>query len=304
MKTLILHLLLGHIVGIIGGDVSETLFEIGPVEYEEPEKYSKNPYYFNFGSKHTICPTNATCLDGKFNFLCAPEPMKISKQCKRFLPIRNTHRSTLKMVHVHNGLRNKVARSYKVSNMNLVYWNIHLQNMAEQYLHLCRPYQDTCRIIGTDGYEVGQNWLYVRRHRAAILNEWEGRTVRHWVMDLFSTFHFRHAVNDSREQPDHVRFLVQVMMPRLEFIGCGAAIMFKGFFIVCYYFPPAKGKLSSQLTYLLPNETCVCPEERHLCSSLFTSLCGIDIHKSATIIELSGLNVFLAIFLLLVCFVS
>lgn len=248
-----------------------------------------NPYYFDFSSKRTLCPKNASCVDGNVNFLCRKDPMTPSTACTRFLLIKSSHNSRLKMVHVHNGLRNQLAGRYRISHMNLVYWNIHLQQMAEQYLHMCRPYSDTCRIIGETGYEVGHNSVYVERHHVAVLYEWEGRTVRHWVMQLLSTL-------PTKQMKANRKALGQVMMPKLEFIGCAAAIMFKGLFVVCYYYPPIKKKLSEQLTFLKSNESCVCPINRRLCSKLFSRLCGKDIESSATTIEFHAIHILLIIY--------
>ncbi|EDW04134.1 GH11630 [Drosophila grimshawi] len=276
MKIIILQLLLSHItLGLaeLFEDVNEN--DIG------------NPYYHNFGSKLTICPEHANCLDGKFNFLCAKDPTKVSMNCKRYVPIAMDRRSRSKMVHMHNGLRNKLAYDMRLSKMNMIYWNTRLQLMAEQYLNLCRPYRDTCLIVGYGGFQVGQNSLYVpRRHE--VLNEWQGRTVRQWYLELGSTI-FNAQQLTEEQLKGKMGNLTQLILPRLEFVGCGAAIMFDGFFIVCYYYPPVNSSLKSELTFLKGSETCVCPMNRLMCSRHFNSLCGIDIESGNAIrIELNA----------------
>lgn len=290
MKPLTLQILFIYVARIVGSIIKNAE---EPDDMEDKRVHS-NPYYFDFSSKNTLCPMNVSCVDGGKNFLCRKDPMTPSNNCTRFLLIKSTLRSRLKMVHVHNGLRNNLAKRYRIANMNLIYWNIHLQHMAEQYLHMCRPYPDTCRIIGEKGFEVGHNSIYVERHHAAVLFEWEGRTVRHWVMKLLSTLPTKQMKSD--ENKEHTKTLAQVMMPKLEFIGCAGAIMFNGIFVVCYYYPPVKKKLSAQLTFLKHNQTCVCPKNRLICSLLFNMLCGKDIESSATTIELNALNILLIIY--------
>ncbi|TDG40207.1 hypothetical protein AWZ03_013371 [Drosophila navojoa] len=293
MKPLTLQILLIYVAQIFGS-ILKTPHDSDTDDTDDIEDSREDPYYFHFSSTRTLCPKHMSCMDGKTNFLCRKDPMTPSSECTRFLMIKSTLRSRLKMVHAHNGLRNTIARRYRIANMNLVYWNIHLQQMAEQYLHMCRPYSDTCRIIGENGYEVGHNSVYVERHHVALLYEWEGRAVRHWVMEMLSILPTKQATNDQNKE--HWQTLVQVMLPKLEFIGCAGAIMFKGLFVVCYYYPPAKKRLSEQLTFLKRNETCVCPNNRLVCSKLFNRLCGKDIESSATTIEFSALNIILIMY--------
>ncbi|XP_033150826.1 venom allergen 5-like [Drosophila busckii] len=248
---------------------------------------TNNPYYTNFGSDSTICPEDGQCLDGTFNFLCADDSMKQSPDCKRFVPIPVSLRTVSRMVNVHNGLRNKMAHGLRLSNMNLVYWNIHLQRMAEAYLYLCRPYKDTCLVIGYSGIAVGQNTIYVPKRKMEVLKEWEGRAVRHWYLELGSSISSPDELMGQKDWAKLENF-TQLFWPKLQFIGCGAAIMFDGFFVVCYYYPSAQNESITQaFTYLGPNEICVCPEERVMCSLLFTSLCGIDLEFYNGIGEIS-----------------
>ncbi|KAL7739769.1 hypothetical protein ACLKA6_015009 [Drosophila palustris] len=235
-----------------------------------------NPYYNNFGSKSTICPVNATCLDGTFNFLCKENPMAMSEKCKRFVPMPVTMQSRARMVNVHNGLRNKLAYENRLANMNLVYWNVQLQAMAERYLRLCRPYRDTCLVVGYDATVVGHNTLFVPKRHLKVLVEWEGRTVRHWFLKLGSeTVTLQDVIDDEFKEQ---KTISQLIWPSLEFIGCSAATMFDGFFIVCYYYPPPDTLHKLSFTYLKKDESCVCPPQRLMCSLVFTSLCGIDLN--------------------------
>ncbi|KAH8409351.1 hypothetical protein KR222_001507, partial [Zaprionus bogoriensis] len=241
---------------------------------------SNNPYYNHFGSRKTICPKSKKCLDGStFNFLCTRNPKALSRNCKRFKRMPDTGQSRARMVNVHNGLRNKLAYDLGLANMNLVYWNIHLQHMAEQYLNLCRPYRDTCLVIGTEGHKVGHSTLYVNSRRQEILNEWEGRAVRQWFLKMGSSIiTLDQLMEDNYQEDDQLRTLAQLIWPSLEFIGCSAAIMFDGFFVICYYYPPMTSQLKQEITYLGKSELCVCPEKRLMCSLVFTSLCGIDLN--------------------------
>lgn len=148
----------------------------------------------------------------------------------------DTMSSRAKMLNVHNGLRNKLASEHRLANMNLVYWNVYLQAMAERYLRLCRPYSDTCLVIGYDATVVGHNSLFVPRRRLKVLIEWEGRTVRHWFLKLGSNILTLQDIIDDEFKEE--KAIAQLIWPALEFIGCSSAIMFDGFFIVCYYYPP------------------------------------------------------------------
>ncbi|EDW64866.2 uncharacterized protein Dvir_GJ17703 [Drosophila virilis] len=291
MKIVIALIVFGYIGRLVGQD-----------ESDHDEDDLDNPYYFNFGSKTTICPQNASCLDGNTHFLCAKDPMKVSPNCKRFVLVPITRKSRSNMVHVHNGLRNKVAYDKKLANMNLVYWNMHLQDMAEQYLHLCRPYRDTCLIIGLNGYRVGQNTVFVPRQHFALLTEWEGRTVRQWFLEL-GRIKITSQDLVTEQLKGKMGNLTQLIWPSLEFIGCSAAIMFDGLFIVCYYYPAVNESLKAQFTYLKADESCVCPKNRYTCSLLFTSLCGIDIEVGGALItEFNPWNMFLLLFILFILY--
>lgn len=234
-----------------------------------------NPYYNDFGDRNSICPFDKKCIDGKRNFLCRHNAHQLSKHCKRFKMMPVTPQSRAHLVNMHNGLRNKLAYDERLANMNLVYWNIHLQHMAEQYLNLCRPYRDKCLRIGKDGYIVGHNTLFIPSRRVSVQAEWEARTLRFWFIKIGSNVEsFQDMLNSNDIEPN----LNQLIWPSLEFIGCSAAIMFDGFFVVCYYYPNITQKLRDEVTYLGEKETCVCPEKRLLCSQVFTSLCGIDLN--------------------------
>lgn len=253
-----------------------------PVHSLPADGADNNPYYNNFGSKHNMCPRHKKCIDGRtFNFLCDYKSNTFSKQCKRFMKIPDSMALRANMVNVHNGLRNKMAYDYRLSNMNLVYWNIHLQRMAERYLYLCRPYRDTCLMIGRKGIAVSQNILFVPSRNQGVLKEWEARAVRHWFMKLGSKIYTLDYLIKHNKKTSN---LMHMIWPSLEFIGCSAAIMFDGLFIVCYYYPNITQDLRDEITYLGEDETCVCPPERLMCSLLFTSLCGIDlnIHSGAS----------------------
>lgn len=245
--------------------------------YDDKEDVSEenNPYYNNFGDKHNICPSDRKCVDGSINFLCRHRADYVSRHCKRFKRMPDSQQSRAHLVNMHNGLRNKLAYDERVANMNLVYWNIHLQHMAEQYLNRCRPYRDTCLRIGTRGITVGHNTLFIPSRRLSVLVEWEARTLRHWFIRLGSNKNtFKDMLNTNDIEPN----LYQLIWPSLEFIGCSAAIMFDGFFVVCYYYPNITRSLSDELVYLGEKETCVCPTTRLRCSLVFTSLCGIDLN--------------------------
>lgn len=234
-----------------------------------------NPYYNDFGDRRNICPLDMKCIDGKRNFLCRHNANKLSRHCKRFKMMPNTPQTRAHLVNMHNGLRNKLAYDERLANMNLVYWNIHLQHMAEQYLNLCRPYRDTCLRIGADGYIVGHNTLFIPSRRVSVQVEWEARTLRFWFIKLGSNVvTFQDMLSSNDIEPN----LNQLILPGLEFIGCSAAIMFDGFFVVCYYYPNVTQNLRDEITYLGKKETCVCPEKRVRCSQVFTSLCGIDLN--------------------------
>lgn len=246
-----------------------------PASSSAPDDNENNPYYNNFGSKYTLCPTHKKCIDGSFNFLCNISSSSVSKQCKRFMKIRDSRELRANMVNVHNGLRNKLAYDYRLANMNLVYWNVHLQRMAEKYLSLCRPVRDTCLMIGRDGYSLSQNILFVPSRNQEVLKEWEARAVRHWFMKLGSNAYTLDFLIKRNKKTSNV---MQMIWPSMQFIGCSAATMFDGLFIVCYYYPNVTQDLRDEVTYLGKDETCVCPPERLMCSLLFTSLCGIDLN--------------------------
>lgn len=257
-----------------------------------------SPYYNNLGSKFTMCPRDKKCNDGTFNFLCARNSSSLSKQCKRFMKIPHSRALRTNMVNVHNGLRNKMAYDYKLSNMNLVYWNIHLQHMAEQYLYLCRPYRDTCLTIGRHGVPVSQNILFVPSRNQGVLKEWEARTVRHWYMKLGAKIYTLEYLIKRNKKTSN---LMHMIWPSLEFIGCSAAIMFDGLFIVCYYYPNITKDFGDEITYLGKNETCVCPPERLMCSLVFTNLCGIDLNINSGASESTICNqVFIYFYILIV----
>uniref|UniRef100_A0A182MMZ0 SCP domain-containing protein n=1 Tax=Anopheles culicifacies TaxID=139723 RepID=A0A182MMZ0_9DIPT len=156
----------------------------------------------------------------------------------------------------------------RVHTMCYKHWDRDLQAMAERWVRQCIVGYDECDFIGNPSYPVGQNVFF---HPKPILKHWEALALSTWFSEKDK---LGNNLSIGSLQSAGVSNYTQLIWARTQFVGCGAASMYGGHLIVCYYHP--KGNIIGQPVYKVGRGACTgCPQERASCSHVFRGLCGI-----------------------------
>ncbi|XP_049276684.1 venom allergen 5-like isoform X2 [Anopheles funestus] len=250
MKIVILMM---HIIGITLAQYQWTIFEQEHVN---------------------LCQDSYSC-GGRVHTMCY-KPNETHPRCEKFAPIRLGQDSIKSFMMGHNGLRNKVATDPRqpATNMQFLHWDKDLQSMAERWVRQCIIGYDECDFIGNPSYPVGQNVFF---HPKPILRHWEALALSTWFNEKDK---LGNNLSIGSLPSVGVSNYTQLIWARTQFVGCGAANMYGGHLIVCYYHP--KGNIIGQPIYTVGRSACTgCPQERASCSHVFRGLCGIDDKHSA-----------------------
>ncbi|XP_058061929.1 venom allergen 5-like [Anopheles bellator] len=228
-----------------------------------------------FDQEHLkLCSDSYTC-GGRQHTMCY-QPNVTHARCQKFAPIVLGEESIKSFMMGHNGLRNKVATNPRLpaTDMQFLHWDQDLQAMAERWVRQCIVGYDDCDFIGNPTHPIGQNVFF---HPKPPLKHWEALALSSWFNEK------RKLGNDftvgSLRKEDASNY-TQLVWATTQFVGCGAAEMFGGHLVVCYYYP--RGNIPGQPVYRVGHRPCIdCPEERASCSHVFRGLCGIDDRHSA-----------------------
>ncbi|XP_053667450.1 venom allergen 5-like [Anopheles marshallii] len=246
-------ILMMHIISVCFGQYQWTIFEQEHVN---------------------LCNEGSSC-GGRVHTMCY-KPNETHPRCEKFAPIHLGQDSIKSFMMGHNGLRNKVATDPRqpAANMQFLHWDRDLQTMAERWVRQCIVGYDECDFIGNPSYPVGQNVFF---HPKPILRHWEALALSTWFNEKDK---LGNNLSIGSLQRAGVSNYTQLIWARTEFVGCGAATMYGGHLIVCYYYP--RGNIIGQPVYTVGRGACTgCPQERASCSHVFRGLCGIDDKHSA-----------------------
>uniref|UniRef100_A0A182VZV5 SCP domain-containing protein n=1 Tax=Anopheles minimus TaxID=112268 RepID=A0A182VZV5_9DIPT len=162
------------------------------------------------------------------------KPNETHARCEKFAPIRLGQDSIKSFMMGHNGLRNKVATDPRQPATDMQFLNV--------FFHL-KP----------------------------ILKHWEALALSTWFSEKDK---LGNNLSIGSLHSAGVSNYTQLIWARTQFVGCGAASMYGGHLIVCYYHP--KGNIIGQPVYTVGRGACTgCPQERASCSHVFRGLCGI-----------------------------
>ncbi|XP_041760517.1 scoloptoxin SSD346-like isoform X2 [Anopheles merus] len=149
------------------------------------------------------------------------------------------------------------------------------QWIAEQGRNGSPAAGDGYAVSGNPSFPIGQNVFF---HPKPILQHWEALALSTWFAEKDRPGSSNLSV--GRLQSAGVSNYTQLIWARTQFVGCGAASMYGGHLIVCYYHP--RGNVIGQPVYTVGRRACTgCPQERAACSHVFRGLCGIDDKHSA-----------------------
>ncbi|XP_050090812.1 venom allergen 5-like [Anopheles aquasalis] len=230
-----------------------------------------------FEQEHVnLCADSGPCGGGRPHTMCL-EPNVTHARCQKFQPMVLSEVNIKSFMMGHNGLRNKVATNarFPAVDMQFLHWDSFLQAMAERWVRQCLLSYDECDSIGNPPHSVGQNIFF---HPKPPLKHWEALVLSTWFNEK-QNLHPTLANGELRSE----RFTnyTQLIWAKSEFVGCGAAQMYGGHLVVCYYHP--KGNIPGQPVYRVGHRPCTgCPQERSSCSHVFRGLCGIDDRHSAS----------------------
>uniref|UniRef100_A0A182UN09 SCP domain-containing protein n=1 Tax=Anopheles merus TaxID=30066 RepID=A0A182UN09_ANOME len=187
-----------------------------------------------FDQEHVNLCSESYSCGGRTHTMCY-KANETHPRCRRFEPIRLSEASIKSFMMGHNGLRNKVATDPR------------------------RPATD-------------MQFLNVFFHPKPILQHWEALALSTWFAEKDRPGSSNLSV--GRLQSAGVSNYTQLIWARTQFVGCGAASMYGGHLIVCYYHP--RGNVIGQPVYTVGRRACTgCPQERAACSHVFRGLCGI-----------------------------
>ncbi|XP_053679749.1 venom allergen 5-like [Anopheles nili] len=218
-----------------------------------------------------LCAGSPSC-NGRPHTMCY-KTNETHPRCRKFQPVVLSEENVKSFMMGHNGLRNKVATNSRAPaiDMQFLHWDRDLQAMAERWVRQCILAVDECDFIGNPSRPVGQNVFF---HPKPMLKHWEALALSTWFNEQ-NTLPVGSSV--GRLRPDGVSNYTQLVWARTQFVGCGAASMYGGYLVVCYYYP--KGNIVGQQVFTVGRRPCIgCPQERASCSHVFRGLCGIDIN--------------------------
>ncbi|XP_037936032.1 scoloptoxin SSD43-like [Teleopsis dalmanni] len=220
----------------------------------------------------SFCPNNDNvCLNNdKPSYFCKKKWDEPNARCSNFQFIHLSASNKEKFLSGHNGIRNKIAVDFNIANMNNVYWSQKLEQMAAYYVHECLMQKDECK-LRSEFFRLNQNFIFRKR---SLADHWPVRAVRHWYLEIETDLGSWEEFLNERKNRNMENF-TQMIWPPLEYIGCSAAKMFDGYFILCNYYPPHD--VENYKSVVEFGEPCSICTNRTGCSQIFGGLCGIDI---------------------------
>lgn len=135
-----------------------------------------------------------------------------------------TKSSKLTYLLAVNGVRNKIAFSWKISNMNWVHWSVVLQKMAERFLLQCSLDLDECTFLGKPSHKINicQNIAFISSTEDD--QNTIGYAVRKWYSEYEEDSSFE-EFNVRIKEVGHSKItnFVHMTWPKLELMGCASS---------------------------------------------------------------------------------
>uniref|UniRef100_A0A182Y416 SCP domain-containing protein n=1 Tax=Anopheles stephensi TaxID=30069 RepID=A0A182Y416_ANOST len=225
-----------------------------------------------FDQEHVNLCNEAYSCGGRVHTMCY-KANETHPRCKKFAPIQLGPDSIKSFMMGHNGLRNKVATNPQQPATDMQFLvrekkgRTFFPNIIEQ------PSSPLSTALGpgssSDGRALGAANVFF--HPKPIMRHWEALALSTWFSEKEK---LGNNLSVGSLQSAGVSNYTQLVWARTQFVGCGAATMYGGHLIVCYYYP--KGNIIGQPVYSVGRGACTgCPQERASCSHVFRGLCGI-----------------------------
>lgn len=157
----------------------------------------------------TFCVTAASFADVQRKYKFKEETMDIKQRLTYLLGI--------------NGIRNKIAMDWKVSNMNRLHWSPILQKNSEKFLWKCQFTADSCKYLSYPKIVINQNLVYLKNIEIEDNNPY-GYAVRKWYSEFvkkessFEEFETRY-----KRDVTGIENFTNMIWPTAELMGCASA---------------------------------------------------------------------------------
>uniref|UniRef100_A0A182QDQ1 SCP domain-containing protein n=1 Tax=Anopheles farauti TaxID=69004 RepID=A0A182QDQ1_9DIPT len=231
------------------------------------------------GSSSSYCDLD--CPGAQQHTLCEqPEEWQQSPEhCRNFQQLLGSAQLWMNILDAHNGVRNRFAMRYRVSNMRKLVWDDELARMARLHLASCERYNpDPCTVF-PDSLST-RNHRNVRQSKAFVIERY---LPKYYAMDVLRGWYLQ---KDETPLPSvrEAHLLYQPVLNNftlltwagLERVGCAAAKYRDGFQLVCNYFPFYS---LSQPSAELGLPAVHCPRTFPLRSRIFSGLCTFEMDQ-------------------------
>lgn len=215
---------------------------------------------------------NQTCGGSTHTFCKSKKEFKQIQEESGFQEIPMDDAQKLMYLLAVNGIRNKIAMDWSVSNMNRLHWSRLLQKLSERFLWKCQRTDDACDYLGTQEVTISQNRAFMKKTQ--IQHNSYGYAVRLWYTEFVkkeSSFEEYETMYKNQGIGDIGNF-TNMIWPETELMGCAAANWTNDVMVVCFFYPRT-GDINK---FNIGASCSDCPENRPTCSTFFLGLCGID----------------------------
>lgn len=123
-----------------------------------------------------------------------------------------------------NGIRNKIAMDWRLSNMNRLHWSKMLHELSMRFLWECRFTTDNCNYIGNPRVTISQNMVFVKRSEVEDDNPY-GYALRKWYSEFVkkeSSFE-EYESRFKNQRIEGIGNFTNMIWPTTEMLGCAAA---------------------------------------------------------------------------------
>uniref|UniRef100_A0A182KF46 SCP domain-containing protein n=1 Tax=Anopheles christyi TaxID=43041 RepID=A0A182KF46_9DIPT len=199
------------------------------------------------------------------------------EHCENFQQLLGNSDLWTTILDAHNGVRNRFAIRFQVTNMKKLVWDDELARMARLHLATCQRYEpDPCTQLSNPSV-YSRDYRNVRQSKAFVVERY---LPRYFAFDVLRNWYLQKDETPDPKVTAALQLQYSVLnnftlltWASLERVGCAAAKYRDGFQLVCNYFP--FHTLAEPFAELgLPAHRC--PRTFPLRSKIFEGLCTFE----------------------------
>lgn len=162
----------------------------------------------------------------KHTFNITQEAFESIQRENKFKEIELDDKQKLTYLLGINGIRNKIAMDWKLSNMNRLHWDPLLEKLSRKFLWKCQLTLDSCNFIGKDKDKhvtISQNMVLFDKSDMEDENIY-GYAIRKWYSEFVKKeSSFEEFESNIKRKIKGIGNFTNMIWPTAELMGCASA---------------------------------------------------------------------------------